>query len=61
MEQLKKAYMWQIVKTEMRLLDVILVRMKGITKLMNLLNYGTPPSKNPTLTSTDGMQTLGCG
>lgn len=27
----------------------------------NLKIYGTPPSRNPTLTATDGMRILGCG
>ena len=60
-ERLKRAYMWQIVKTAMRLSDVMLALTKDTMKLTNLRNYGIPPSRNPTLTATVGMRIRGCG
>lgn len=42
-------------------LDVMLVRMRAITKLMDLQICGIAPSKNPILTATVGMLTRGRG
>lgn len=58
MDALQKVYIHHLVENAMLRLGVIHARMKDITKQTAFQNSGIQPSRNQTLTATDGMRIL---